>query len=361
MGDLFGVSGLVHECSLKLTSPINGSQYTSRSVDVKLDFWAKNDKIIREAERTAVFQIEVVPAHRTFHQLRRIKIVPFATGMASSISFVSLPSGSYSVEFNLVYNNSYSTDFCKKPLLVSTFDVLPCCSVKVKGLDGRDSTTLLSVNAAANQTTVEAVEAFARQRNASCEPGASWAERCYQLYSKLEQRRIDIMGDDEPAFYYEENEAQGNIVPEMLQAMGYRRVMAVNLKNIRFKFVTWPKQISWPLFVVGRDVVNSIQGIAVIDRKVQLISHLCSSSHITLFQDLMQRAIEAYRCTSLCIDPATFWLPTFNILNSDDCTKWHRYLQREPSKLWLSKGASTFGGGGLILLNTTVKKREYDR
>jgi hypothetical protein len=46
-----------------------------------------------------------------------------------------------------------------------------------------------------------------------------------------------------------------------------REVFDPSLEGVHLKWVTWPRQVDFGLFIEGRDVVNTIGGIAELDRK----------------------------------------------------------------------------------------------
>ena len=169
------------------------------------------------------------------------------------------------------------------------------------------------------------------------------------IYRELEQMRIDhSMGthfnnnrSSDRTFIVCPNKGQGKVIPTFFaEELDYREVMDPYIHRIFFTWVTWPRQAaSFEYFHPGLSIINSIEGIARLDRK-----------------DYMQHAIETYASTqscansdhprSFCLKPETFFPPTYAINTYEGCKSWYQKSNDETSSVWLFKPPDKFAGTG---------------
>ena len=230
-----------------------------------------------------------------------------------------------------------------------------CCKIAVT-LEGEESTGILHeihINPYMRMvTTAEIVRNFSKSVNfkQSKEQNEDPSKnQLLAIYRLLEQMRIDhIMGTDfnnnrssDRTFMYVANEGQGKVIPTFFaEELDYREVMDPYIHRIFFTWVTWPRQAaSFEYFHPGLSIINSIEGIARLDRK-----------------DYMQHAIETYASTqscansdhprSFCLKPETFFPPTYAINTYEGCKSWYQKSNDETSSVWLFKPPDKFAGTG---------------
>jgi hypothetical protein len=211
-----------------------------------------------------------------------------------------------------------------------------CCSVDVH--IGPVS-VVAKVDPDSGESTKDAILRFANDQGITAASHGDGA--LVPVYQRLEQLRISAR-PRERTFVAVENDGQGRVVADHLSLQhGLREVFDLGLEGIFFKWITWPRQVDFRLFREGRDLVNTIGGIAQLDRK-----------------DFMQSNMEAYAesgaCRNLlpsgqarCLRPVAFFPATYALSTERGCRAWARDAAERPQVDWLVKPPDTFAGDGL--------------
>ena len=220
-----------------------------------------------------------------------------------------------------------------------------CCTVTLNIPHGTETKKWeIYVNAsdptASTQSAIQ--DLFNNNKNHPSFAGGFPQDTLLQVYRQLEQMR-SISAPHHKSFLFVNNNGQGTHLKQFMQkGLGMREVKDLEVHNISIVWISWPRQVRWEYVTPGVTLVNTIQGIAHLDRKDYLQRAMERKSAMC---SLSQSLHVQHRCLVL----STFFPKTFSIDTRKGCISWWKAVNEDFSSAWLIKPPDKFAGELSIL------------